>query len=89
MYISIVHNIQYRKIIMANIVIDRYTLSALRKTTRELYLKIQRATISYNRRNDVLLSLLQDIIHNYKQQTFTNALCIGVIYLRPIWILQL
>ena len=48
MYISIIHNIQYRKIIMANIVIDRYTFSSLCKITYKLYLRIQRTTISCN-----------------------------------------
>lgn len=72
---------------MANIVIDRYTFCVTQNHTRIVSSNITRNNVIVKTIHTPLIVTI--IIHNYyKQRTFTNALCIGVKYLRPIWILR-
>lgn len=74
---------------MANIVIGRYAFCVTQNHTRIVSWNTMRNNMC-NRKDDTYSPLIVTIIiHNYyKQRTFTNALCIGVKYLRPIWILH-
>lgn len=74
---------------MANTVIGRYAFCITQNHTRIVSWNTMRNNMC-NRKDDTYSPFIVTIvIHNYyKQRTFTNALCIGVKYLRPIWILH-